>query len=157
LPSGPTAVVWEGRTGAGSGRLPPSRWPRYRPATTRITVRLPPSRLNRHERSTRLAVAPGGYPAPRSLGLHPLRRTRCAGQVGLALACLHRQPEAASHTSTQPRQLPGSILFGRWPAAVGMYASMISFIWDIGRPVRRRRQNSYQRPHQRRQRDEAGQ
>jgi hypothetical protein len=43
----------------------------------------------------RLAVAPGGYPAPRSLGLHPLPRTRRGGQVGPALACLHRQPEAA--------------------------------------------------------------
>jgi len=34
-----------------------------------------------------------------SLGLHPLRRTRCGGQVGPALACLHRQPEAAPNST----------------------------------------------------------
>jgi hypothetical protein len=34
-------------------------------------------------------------PGPCSLGLHPLPRTRCGGQVGPAPARLHRQPEAA--------------------------------------------------------------
>src|SRR5215207_1362033 len=43
---------------------------------------------------------------PCSLGLHPLQRTRCGGQVGLALACLHRQPEAASMPAPSPGSSP---------------------------------------------------
>ena len=56
---------------------------------------------------------PGGHPgriggrfrcylASSSLGLQPLQRTRCGGQVGPALACLHRQPEAASIRQPPP-------------------------------------------------------
>ena len=39
-------------------------------------------------------------PGPGGLGLHPLRRTRCGGQVGPAPAVLHRQPEAARPPAT---------------------------------------------------------
>src|SRR4029453_19481732 len=46
LPSGPTAVAWEGRTGAGSGKLPPSRWPqanrKNRNNVTHATISLNP-------------------------------------------------------------------------------------------------------------------
>src|SRR5918999_4140339 len=73
-------------------------------ATPGTTVRPPPPPAYPDAIPTGLAVASGGYPAPCSLGLHPLQRTRCGGQVGPALACLHRQPEAASwHDRTRPR------------------------------------------------------
>src|SRR4029453_12985861 len=120
LPSGPTAVAWEGRTGAGSGRLPPSRWPQANgnnahnctPATLSLNPTHKPVAIGGHARWLFGLVQPraapvaadalcrAGWPSPRL-------------PASTARGCFH--------ASTQPRQLPSSILFGRWPAAIDTY------------------------------------
>jgi hypothetical protein len=109
MPSG-RAGRHVGRAGRGWVREATSvHMARQGTGTTRTTVRLPLSRSNRHAGSARLVSTRRGYPTPGSLGLHLLQRTRCGGQVDPALACLHRQPEAAS---------PGGKLHpARWPDA----------------------------------------
>jgi hypothetical protein len=92
-----TAVQW---SGSGSG-------------TTRSTVRLPPPSLVPVGQPGQLGGPSRWLPAPRSLGRHPLRRTRCGEQVGPALAWLYRQPEAASI----PQPPPGVLMTQLWPSA----------------------------------------
>jgi hypothetical protein len=114
--------VWEGRTGAGSGKLPPSRWPQANrnnahnctPATLSLNPTHKPVEIGGHARWLFGLVQPraapvaadalcrAGWPSPRL-------------PASTARGCFH--------ASTQPRQLPGSILFGSWPAAIDTYAT----------------------------------
>jgi hypothetical protein len=92
-------------------RLPPSGGCQTNRSYARHCMPLIP-RLKPGRRPGRLAADRGGYPASGSLGLHPLRRTRCGGQAGPAPACLHRQPEAASirqrHSAAHNELLPSA-------------------------------------------------